>query len=173
MARPQTRTRDGERSVQHKARKIRIFPRDPKAWKVVPRRARKGLSNRRTKPPLNNSSKYQLRALMTISSKKKCIPWDNCQKYALSDCLNMSTFFTNWLAGYSMVSQQAYTCDHKVDSVVKQRGITGIVAKPAVRSCLVSRYVSASVCLCNLVQQSWTVCRSSLASHCSQHCEWA
>ena len=70
VARPQTRTRDGERSVQHKARKIRIFPRDPKAWKVVPRRARKGLSNWRTKPPLNNSSKYQLRALMTISSKK-------------------------------------------------------------------------------------------------------
>ena len=45
-------------------------------------------------------------------------------------------------------------------------------SKPAVRSCLVSKFVSASVRLCNLVQQLWTVCRSSLASLCSLHCEW-
>ena len=43
-----------------------VFLRGPTAWKVVPRRARKRLSNGRTKP-LNNSSKSQLRALMTIS----------------------------------------------------------------------------------------------------------
>ena len=34
---------------------------------------------------LNNSTKYQLHALMTITSKKKNRnPWENCQKYALT-----------------------------------------------------------------------------------------
>ena len=42
---------------------------------------------------LNNSTKYQLHALMTITSKKKSWnPWENCQKYALKLFWNACTW---------------------------------------------------------------------------------
>ena len=41
---------------------------------------------------LNNSTKYQLHALMTIISKKNWNPWENCQKYALRLFWNACTW---------------------------------------------------------------------------------
>ena len=62
-----------------------------------------------------NSTKYQLHALMTIISKKKnWNPWENCQNCALKLFWNACTWHVleDW---YSMVSEQTCTVDHKMD----------------------------------------------------------
>ena len=65
------------------ARKICVSLHGPSVWKVMPRNVWNDIVSWRTKR-LNNSTKYQLHALMTIISKKKnWNPWENCQKYAL------------------------------------------------------------------------------------------
>ena len=65
---------------------------------------------------LNNSTKYQLHALMTIISKKKnWNPWENCQKYALR--LSWNAFSWHVLDDPIFFGQWIKTCtiDHKMD----------------------------------------------------------
>ena len=58
----------------------------------MPRNAWKEIVSWRTRR-LNNSTKYQLHALMTVISKKKnWNPWENCQKYALKLIWNAKTW---------------------------------------------------------------------------------
>ena len=62
---------------------------------------------------LNNSTRYQLHALMIIISKKKnWNPWENCQKYTLNFS-KMLILGTYWTTRFSMVSEQTCTIDHK------------------------------------------------------------
>ena len=63
--------------------KICVSLRGPMTWKGMPRNVRSDIVSWPTRR-LNNSTEYQLHALMTIISKnKKWNPWENCQKYAL------------------------------------------------------------------------------------------
>ena len=73
--------------------------------------------NQRTKQH-NRSVISPLFALTTSNSKKNLKLWDNCQTM-LSTCPKMSIFGTHWDAWYSLVSQQACTCDHKMDQSVR------------------------------------------------------
>ena len=57
--------------------------RGPTIWRVMPRNVWNDIVSWQT-GRLNNATKYQLHALMTIISKrKKWNPWENCQKCAL------------------------------------------------------------------------------------------
>ena len=63
--------------------KICVFLHGLMTWLVMQRRVWNDIVSWRTKR-LNNSTQYQLHAVMTIISKKKnWNPWENCQKYAL------------------------------------------------------------------------------------------
>ena len=65
------------------ARKICVFLRGHITWKVMSRNVWNDIVSWQA-GRLNNSTKYQLHALLTIiSKKKKWNPWENCQKYAL------------------------------------------------------------------------------------------
>ena len=65
----ESRTSAGVTEKYH-ARKIWVSLRGPMTWKVMPRNVWKDIVSWRTKR-LNNSTKYQLHALMTIISEKK------------------------------------------------------------------------------------------------------
>ena len=72
-----------EQLKNYRILKIWIFLRGPMTWKVMPSNVWNDIVSWRTKR-LNNSTKYQLLALMIIISKKKnWNPRENCQKYAL------------------------------------------------------------------------------------------
>ena len=60
-------------------------------WKVMPRNVWNEIVSWRTGRH-NNSTKYQLHALMTVISKKNRNPWENCQKYALKLSWNVETW---------------------------------------------------------------------------------
>ena len=67
----------------HHVRKICVFLRGPAIWTVLPRNVWNDIVSWQT-GRLNNSTKYQVHALMTIISKRK--KWnllENCHKYAL------------------------------------------------------------------------------------------
>ena len=73
----------GEEQKNYHARKIWVFLRGPMTWKVMTRNVWNDIVSWQTRR-LNNSTKCQLHALMTTTSKKK--KWNllkNCQKYAL------------------------------------------------------------------------------------------
>ena len=86
-----TNFRRGNLKKYH-ARKICVFLRGHMTWKVMPRNVWNDIVSWRTKR-LNNSTKNQLLALMTIISKKKnWNRWENCQKYALKLFWNAYTW---------------------------------------------------------------------------------
>ena len=72
--------------------RIFVFLHGLMIWKVMQRNVWSDIVSWRTKR-LNNPTKYQLHALMTIiSKKKKWNPWENCQKYALKFFWNAYTW---------------------------------------------------------------------------------
>ena len=75
-----------EQNYYH-ARKVWASLRGPTIWRVMPRNVWSDIVSWQTRR-LNNSTEYQLHALMTIISKKKnWNPWENCQKYAHKNVL--------------------------------------------------------------------------------------
>ena len=73
-------------------------------WKGISRNVWNDIVSWRTRR-LNNSTKYQLHASMTTTSKKKWNPWENCPKNALNFS-EMQILGMYWKTGYSVVSEQ-------------------------------------------------------------------
>ena len=95
-------------------RKICVFLRGLMTWRVMPRNVWNDIVSWRTKW-LNNSTKYQLHALMTTTSKKK--KWnllENCHKYAPKLFWNACTWHVldDLISG---VREQACTIDYEMD----------------------------------------------------------
>ena len=68
------------------------FLRGLMTWRVMPRNAWNDIVSWQTRP-LNNFTKYQLHALMTIISKKKnWNPWETCQNHAVKLFWNACTW---------------------------------------------------------------------------------
>ena len=93
-----------EQLKNYHVRKIFESLRGPTIWRVMPRNVWNDIVSWQT-GRLNNSTKYQFHALMTIISKKKnWNPWENCQKYALKLSWNACTwhvledliFYSHW-----------------------------------------------------------------------------
>ena len=81
-----------EQLKNYHARKIWVSLRGHMTWRAMPRNVWNDIVSWRTKR-LNNSTKYQLHALMTITSKKKnWNPWENGQKCALKLFWNACTW---------------------------------------------------------------------------------
>ena len=78
----ESRISAGELKNYH-VRKICVSLRGPTIWRVMPINVWNDIVSWQSRR-LNNSTKYQLHALMTTTSKKKkWNPWENCHKYAL------------------------------------------------------------------------------------------
>ena len=87
-------------------------------FRVMPRDVLNDIVSWQTRR-LNNTTKYQLHALMTIISKKNWNPWESCQKYALKLFWNAYTWHV-LEDRYYMVSGQTCTIDPKLDQSLWQ-----------------------------------------------------
>ena len=102
------------------ARKIWVSLRGLLIWKVMPRSVWNDIVSWQTRR-LNNSTKYELHALMTIiSTSKNWNPWERSVKSMLSNCSKMLVLGTYWTTWYSMVTEQTCTIDHKMDQSLWQ-----------------------------------------------------
>ena len=117
----------GEQPKNRHARKTRVSLRGLMTWKVMPRNVWNDVASWQT-GRLNNSTKYQLHALMTIIAKKtNWNLWENCQKYALKLFWNAYTwhvledliFYFQWthLHDRSRNGRKPATNDHLVWSL--------------------------------------------------------
>ena len=102
--------------------RIFVFLRGLMIWKVMPRNVWNDIMSWQT-GRLNNSFKYQLHVLMTISSKKK--NWnlqENCQKYALKLFWNACTwhvledliFYGQW----TNLHDRLQNCDKRLNRLI-------------------------------------------------------
>ena len=101
------------------ARKICVYLRGPTIWRVMPRNVWNDIVSWQTER-LNNSTKYQLDALMTIISKEKIEIRRRIVKSMLSNCSELLKLGTYWKTWYSMVSEQTCAVDHKMDQCLWQ-----------------------------------------------------
>ena len=109
-----------EQLKNHHVRKICVSLRGLMTWKDMPRNVWKDIVSWRTKR-LNNSTKYQHRALTTIHFKEELKSVGElskvCSQIVLKCWLKLGTYWKTW---YSMVSEQICTSVHKMDQSLWQ-----------------------------------------------------